>query len=200
MTSDSSSIDAGRFEAFVGGRARKIFVNVFLCGKAFDSTLSASDLVKRDIRAYLNERLTATNKNCRVFFGEHTDLINQYAKAMGNITGIPLKNTNLALFEMQLAHFVDLIVIFPSSAGSFAELGMFVAKESLGKKLFLIQEPTHRTAKSFVAKGPVDFVVKRSGTVLYLDYTDMESVYKAVQAKITALHEVKLSDELFGES
>lgn len=196
----ASQADVQKFQLFVSDRAQQIFVNVFLCGAAFNSKLPLSKLIATDIRAYLNDRIVASNKNCRVFFGEHSDLIKQYSTAVGKITGVADKKTNLALFEMQLAHFVDLIVIFPSTAGSFSELGMFVTKDTLGKKLLLIQEPKHRTAKSFVARGPVDLAAKRSGTILYLSYSEKETVFKAVQAKIAALHEVKLSDALLGAS
>lgn len=195
MTWDS--LDA-RFQAYVDTQARAVKVRVFLCGPAFDAKLTPSQLITTDIRAYLNDELGKKNNFCEVFFGEHSALISQYEAAMSSVTGVDKRATNLALFENQLANFVDLIVMFPNSPGSFAELGMFAADKFIGKKLLLVQQPAHKSSTSFIGRGPVALAAQRSSTVVYIDYSDRVNILESVLQKVRDLHELKLNDHLLG--
>ncbi len=66
----------------------------------------------------------------------------------------------LISLENVLAGSVDLIVIFPESPGSIAELGAFANHPELVKKLVVCVEERHARANSFIAKGPLRQVRK----------------------------------------
>ena len=67
---------------------------------------------------------------------------------------------NLAKFEEILANISDCIIIFPESAGSFAETGYF-SKTNI-KNRTLIVNCSNEQGESFLNLGPIDLVSKAS--------------------------------------
>ena len=189
-----------KFRSYVESQSEKVTVNVFLCGSALDSSKTVEEQAATDVRVHLYVNLVRDIAGCNVFFGEHTELMKQYIKAItsGGKPGTTRKNLNLALFELQLAAYVDLIVIFPSSPGSFAELGMFTVNADIGRKMLLIQKPEHKGRISFINRGPVALAQERSSKILYLDYAHKDRIYEAVHQRIMSIHQLRMSDQLFG--
>lgn len=61
---------------------------------------------------------------------------------------------SLAVTEGTIAETVDSLLIFPESPGSFAELGLFAASETLCRKALVAMLPEHQ-GPSFITLGPV---------------------------------------------
>lgn len=155
----------------------KVPLSVFLCGKG----LSSSPSSRRDIRTYLQSMLEAEIKSCRVKLGEHKILIRTYKKAVGE------KATNLADHEWELAARIDLLVIFPSSPGSIAELGMFCLEEKIAEKMVIFLSRKHRGSRSFVVNGPVAAAKRRNSKVFYVDYSDRGKIWNEVKNLVLAI-------------
>ena len=151
-----------------------ISLSVFLCGKALTTKPSS----RRDIRTYLQRMLEAEVKSCRVKLGEHKVLIRTYATAVGKTA------TNLADHELALAHKIDLLVIFPSSAGSIAELGMFCLEDTIAHKMAIFINRRFRGSRSFVVNGPVAAAKRRNSKVFYVDYSDRDKIWREVKSLV----------------
>ena len=151
-----------------------ISLSVFLCGKGLTTKPSS----RRDIRTYLQTMLEAEIKSCRVKLGEHKVLIRTYTTAVGKTA------TNLADHELALAHKIDLLVIFPSSAGSIAELGMFCLEDKIAQKMAIFLNRRFRKSRSFVVNGPVAAARRRNSKVFYVDYSDRNKIWKEVKTLV----------------
>jgi len=151
-----------------------ISLTVFLCGKGLTTKPSS----RRDIRTYLQRMLEAEVKSCRVKLGEHKVLIQTYTTAVGKTA------TNLADHELALAHKIDLLVIFPSSAGSIAELGMFCLEDTIAQKMAIFLNRRFRRSRSFVVNGPVAAAKRRNSKVFYVDYSDRDKIWREVKSLV----------------
>lgn len=153
-----------------------IKLSVFLCGKGFTTKPSS----RRDIRTYLQRMLESEIKSCRVKLGEHKVLIRAYRKAVGDTA------TNLADHEWELANTnrIDLVVIFPSSPGSIAELGMFCLEDTIAQKMAIFLSRRHRKSSSFVVNGPVAAAKRRNSKVFYVNYSDRDRIWKEVKSLV----------------
>jgi hypothetical protein len=149
----------------------KVPLSVFLCGKG----LSGTPAGRRDIRTYLQGMLQAEIKSCRVKLGEHKVLIRTYKKAVGT------KATNLADHEWELANRIDLLVIFPTSPGSIAELGMFCLEETIAQKMAIFLSARHKGSESFVINGPVAAAKRRNSKVYYVDYGNRTRIWRVIR-------------------
>jgi hypothetical protein len=115
-----------------------ISLSVFLCGKGLTTKPSS----RRDIRTYLQAMLQSEISSCRVKLGEHKVLIRTYANVVGKTA------TNLADHELALANKTDLLIIFPSSPGSIAELGMFCLEDTIcAEDGYFLEQPASRDQK-----------------------------------------------------
>jgi hypothetical protein len=194
----SAELAAANFDAFLGDRTAKVQVKVFLCGKALAQAVSIQEQVEVDIRAYLLTRLE-TEVGCNVFLGEHNRLIRTYYSATGN--ALPedqnLDDVNLCLFEASLADYVDLIVIFPDSPGSFAELGMFSVAPGVCPKLLLMIKAEHEGTASFINRGPIKAARNNRAQVEYIDYSDRETIFRVVRAEIVKIRETLAAQDVW---
>jgi hypothetical protein len=152
-------------------------LSVFLCGKGLADKPSS----RRDIRTYLQTMLESEIQSCRVKMGEHKVLIKTYGKVAGETA------LNLADHELALATKIDLLIIFPSSAGSLAELGMFCLEESIAQKMVIFLNSKYRNSTSFVVNGPVAAAQRRNSRVFYVDYSDRAKIWKEVKKSVLAI-------------
>jgi hypothetical protein len=70
----------------------------------------------------------------------------------------PPRFINLAIFEKLVAEISDCILIFPESAGSFAEIGYFAAIEEVRTKVLVVNDRRFEAVDSFVSLGPVSAI------------------------------------------
>jgi len=91
---------------------------------------------------------------------------------------------NLARFESLIADISDGVLIFPETAGSFAEVGFF-SRSDVKKKTFVANLHKYQTAESFLNLGPIDTI--GSSTFLkpvYLNQTDGKTDFGPVKERL----------------
>jgi hypothetical protein len=84
---------------------------------------------------------------------------------------------NLAVFEHLVAELSDCVIVFPESFGSAAELGFFVAKEKITKKVLAANPIKYQARDSFLNMGPIALVNSSSNfrpTLLIPDTTPVD--------------------------
>lgn len=74
---------------------------------------------------------------------------------------------DLLTFEKDLAGFCSLTVIIAESAGSIAELGAFSALSDVSEKVFVVIDDHHYEQKSFIRRGPIEYIKKRDNSKVY---------------------------------
>jgi hypothetical protein len=70
----------------------------------------------------------------------------------------PPEAVNLSEFEQVIAQVADCVLLFPESAGSFAELGLFSGCEEICRKILVANPVKYVADESFVNRGPVDTI------------------------------------------
>ena len=78
-------------------------------------------------------------------------------------------------------------MIFPSSPGSIAELGMFCLEEKIAEKMVIFLSRKHRGSRSFVVNGPVAAAKRRNSKVFYVDYSDRGKIWNEVKNLVLAI-------------
>lgn len=155
-------------------------LTIFICGKALPKTASPkSKKAKkgngRDLRLYLQLMLEKEFKSCRVRLGEHKQWMRIYGRVAGSIA------FNLADHEIALARTIDLVVIFPCSPGSFAELGMFSVEERIAEKMVVFVDSKFRKSKSYIIDGPIAAARRRKSAIYTIKYSDREQIFKRIR-------------------
>ena len=150
---------------------------------------------REDIRAFLSKRIRSELTQCDVRLGEHKDLINAFKSAAGRAAA------NLADHELGLARKknMDLVVIFPCSPGSFAELGMFSMARAIASKMVVFVDRRHRKANSYLKHGPIRAAKLRSARVFYVDYSDRECIWTRVKNLVREQKTMKRGAKLFAK-
>lgn len=179
---------AGEFTAAITGAFDKVTVNVFLCGKGLLSKPPRGR--RRDLRSYLRLKLESELTNCRVKLGEHRELMRIHKQIAGSSA------FNLADHEIGLAKTTDLLVIFPCSPGSFAELGMFCIEKTIAEKMAIFLSTKFRRSKSFIVEGPVAAAGIRRSRIFVVSYSDRAAIWAHVRDLVLALRVVKGKDKL----
>ena len=175
---------------------QKFHVDIFLCGKGVPPKGSAKSGPKnRDIRSQLMKKLEFELKGCTVRLGEHKKLIRAFKDAVGG--GVD----NLAEFELSLAKRkqIDLVVIFPSSPGSFAEIGMFSLVEGIARKMAIFIDRRHRAGQGYVNEGPVKAAKDRRSVVFYVDYKRLDLIWIKVRKLVLAIKKRKRTRALLAD-
>ncbi len=120
--------------------------------------------------------------------GEHKELMRVARKRLG-------KDHDLCSYERYLAPFFDLIVIIPSSPGSFVELGLFALERDLWQKTLVLFDREYKACKSYIVKGPRRAFVKGRAVVRNVDYEATERVWRIVQGRIEDIRVFKLGEK-----
>jgi hypothetical protein len=74
----------------------------------------------------------------------------------------PPELVNLSEFEEVIGEIADCVVVFPESAGSFAELGLFSGHEKIRQKTLVINTVAGVSSESFINLGPVATIDRHS--------------------------------------
>jgi len=184
------------FYQFVKGDFDDEKVKVFLCGQGLDETRKIEEQMDTNVRAYLKVKVEQQVKGCIVTLAEHKKLIDAYSRAIEEPEA--LRHANLTDYELQLAHWADLIVILPSSPGSIAELGMFaVASKQITPKLLIFFDPTHGL-QSYIWNGPIRAARPRGSRVVVTDYKNVDQILETVVGLVRDEKSIKRSNKLLG--
>jgi hypothetical protein len=173
----------------------RIRVDIFLCGSAINKRNALKRRRgHRDIRLFLKRRLEKRLKQCHVRLGEHKALIHAYSEAVGP------RASNLADHEFALAkEKMDLVVIFPCSPGSFAELGMFCLAQGIPTKMRIFVDKQYRNSRGYVMQGPVKAAAQNNAGVFFVDYLDREKIWEHVHHIVLEVKARKRKRSLLSE-
>ena len=107
-----------------------------------------------------------------VDFGETQEVIDLWNKKF--------KSADLGSTEIHHARLVcGAIIIYPSSIGSFCELGIFSPFEDISKKTLAIVHKPFSDDNSFFRKGLIELFQQEHGKCEFIDYKDYELCIKA---------------------
>ena len=174
----------------------RVLVNMFLCGPGkVVARRGAKRQAREDIRSFLKKKIYAEFAQCEVKLGEHTGLIKAFRRAAGKTAA------NLADHELGLAATkkTDLVVIFPCSPGSFAELGMFCMAPKIAPKMVVFFDTQYKNQKSYVRHGPVEAARLRKARIFYVDYADRNHIWTRVKQVVQDQKEIKRGIKLFAK-
>jgi len=167
-------------------------VTIFLCGPGMKKKPAYGRKVI-DIRSFVKSKLKNELKHCEVKIGEHREMIRAFAEAVGR------RAANLADHEFALAKKkgIDLIIIFPCSPGSFAELGMFCLTESIAGKMRIFVNRRHRKKKSYLMEGPVKAAEQNNAKVFYIHYSRRNEIWHEIKDIVLEVKAKKRRRKLF---
>ncbi|MDN0128156.1 MULTISPECIES: retron St85 family effector protein [Yersinia] len=125
---------------------------VFLCG---------GDVANEKYGRHKMAALLSKYRRYEILYPE--DLFDDLLAGQGQYSLLSLEN--------MLAEAVDVIIIFPESPGSYAELGAFSNNTDLAKKLICIQDNRFKSKKSFINYGPIRLLkTNKTGKVIAINY------------------------------
>ncbi|QYM74140.1 hypothetical protein K1X45_07100 [Pseudochrobactrum sp. Wa41.01b-1] len=114
-----------------------------------------------------------TKEGYIVYLGEDDRL-----KEIGNISFG--KYSNAVVYEIDhIKKHIDALIVFPSGAGVFCELGSWAILEVICEKMLVIIDKKHEKDKSYMNHGIVKAVKAYNSSVLYIDYNDYDKIKKS---------------------
>lgn len=182
------------FCQFVKGDFDDEEVKVFICGQGLDAARKIEDQTDLNVRAFLKVNLEAQVKGCVVTLAEHQKLIEAYSRAIGAADNTQ-QYPNLTDYELQLAHWADLIVILPSSAGSIAELGMFAVSNTITPKLLIFFDQSFGI-QSYIWNGPIRAASARKSRIVVTEYKHVDQILETVACRVRDEKSIKRSSKL----
>jgi len=156
----------------------KIKIRVFLCGAGIDPEGGPPEGPPAKLVRYnIYNRLI--QEGCETLLGEH-EALRRAAE------GVLRAGFTLADFELELAEQkkTDLIIIFPSSEGSFAELGMFAINDVIPLKMVVLVENNPMYFEGYVYQGPVMAARNRRAHIEHCNYEDLDEVWSIIERHI----------------
>lgn len=177
----------------VAQATRETPLTVFVCGPAvFTSKGTKSRRRGARIRDFVSKKIA--ERGLTVFWGEHRSLRNAGK-------GISLESFTDADREVHFAEkSADLILIFPDSAGSIAELGGFSLHEHIAPKMLVVFDASRRFGKGFVITAVARAAKTRKAQIKFKDYSQKADVWTTVEQVLTKIQTVKLTSKSYASS
>jgi hypothetical protein len=90
------------------------------------------------------------------------------------VSNVEAELLDVGKFEEIIAEICDCLIIFPESAGSFAELGYFSRSEELRKKILVVNDAELQGQDSFIRRGPIHSIdaVSQFKTEIQVEYNE----------------------------
>ena len=167
------------FEGRVTDLIGSVRLTVFVCGPAvMDASGTPSAEPGATVRRYVSERIEKEG-HCYVW-GEHLPSKGGGSKATW------IRRFDDANKEVMFAVHdkTDLVVIFPSSSGSLAELGAFCMHDQISPKLLIIFDKRLKGDKGFVVRALGKAARSRKATIRFQDYGRPKGVWAVVRKAI----------------
>lgn len=146
-------------------------LKVFVAGPYIEKSWSDADLSGKQPSARLRIeiiKLIETEYAHQVVIGEHRGVVeigDQNYRSMSSVL----------VTEIDLVREADCIIIIPSSAGSFCELGAWSREENLCKKMLILADNNHKDKQSYISLGVFKTAEHLSATIEWIDYTDVDA-------------------------
>lgn len=150
---------------------------VFLCGPAAGQSCRRPSA---NLRRYVSTQIAKSIKGVTVVWGEHRDF-------RGKVGRIVLRRFNDLNKEIAFASdHADLVVVFPDSPGSFAELGTFGVNDRICQRMLVIFDRERKDGKGFVVEAVRKAVTSRRAVTRFMNYQDRDSVLRFLLRKVRA--------------
>ena len=134
---------------------RSFKTTIFLCGK----NIADQNSIRFKISEIINSSLVYSN---------YYELI--YPEDIFEALLFKSSSEDLLSLENLLADSVDVVVVIPESAGSFAELGAFANNDKLRGKMVCVLDKQYDKDKSFINQGPVKLLRRTNNkAVVHID-------------------------------
>jgi hypothetical protein len=164
-------------------RVAEIQLIVFVCGPTVPFRKAKAKLSPATVvRKFVSDKITELGSV--VIWGEHFD---KRRRPRGNLS---FKYFTDADKEMAFAdEGADLVIIFPESAGSLAEVGGFSLHSEVAKKMLVVFDRSRKGDKGYVVQAVARAAKSRKALIKYRDYKKLDELWKEVNR---ALHECKI--------
>lgn len=161
-------------------------VTVFVCGPNVKSLPNGGGRSRgAAIRNFVSRELDRHNHI--YIWGEHKKFLSAGRRTFGRYFS---SAETEVMFAIDSA--VDLVLIFPASAGSLAELGAFSLEAEIAKKMLIVFDKEHKSSKGFVAGGLMKSAKKSKAVVRFKDYRNRVAVWNVVLDRIRILQSLKV--------
>ncbi|WP_133244887.1 hypothetical protein [Caulobacter radicis] len=160
-------------------------LDVFVAGPFIDKNWTAEELVKQSAatRARLAVKdFIESDLQHRVVLGEHRGVDEIGSSAFGD-------HTSFAIAELALVRECEAIVIFPSSVGSFCELGAWSLSEHICRKMLIIPEKKFENEVSYLNIGTLRMAASNGASIIWRDLEDLESIMGDVRRFVGFAHD-----------
>jgi hypothetical protein len=164
------------FEERVTDQIRQVRLTVFVCGPAErDAAGALSAEPGATVRRYVSERIRENGHH--YVWGEHL-----LCKGGGIETAWIRRFDNADKEVMFALHSnTDLVVIFPSSSGSLAELGAFCMHDKISPKLLVLFDSRYKGDEGFVITALSKAAKSRKATIRFVDYGHPKQAWHVVR-------------------
>jgi hypothetical protein len=178
----------GGFKDRLGLAVEETPLTVFVCGPNVKKLSNGGGRSRgAAIRNFVSHEL-GRNRHIYVW-GEHKRFRMDSAQRIGRYFSDAEREV---MFAVDVA--VDLVLIFPASAGSLAELGAFALQDDIAKKMLIIFDKEHRRSKGFVVGGLVKSAKKRNAVVRFRDYRNRWAIWDVVHDRIRTIQSLKVKN------
>jgi hypothetical protein len=167
------------FEQRVADRIEAVKLTVFVCGPAItDASGVPSTEPGAAVRRYISDRIAEQG---------HSSVWGEHLPSKGGVGKVSLiRRFDDANREIMFADDgnTDLVVIFPTSSGSLAELGAFCMHDGISQKLLILFDKRYKRDDGFVVRALGKAARSRKATIRFTDYSRPKSVWAIVRRKI----------------
>jgi hypothetical protein len=141
-------------------------------------------------RKFVSDKITEIGSI--VIWGEH---FNKKKLAKGNVS---FKHFTDAEKEVLFADkTADLIVIFPDSAGSLAELGGFSLHNGVARKMLIVFDRHRKGDTGFVVQAVARSAKSRQARIRFRDYERLDELWKEVRRAVQECKTRKITSESY---
>lgn len=129
-----------------------------------------------------------TDYDFEVYLGEDERLRNGAQPHYGELN-------NASVYERHfIKHTSTAVILLPSSAGSFCELGDWVTSETVCRKMLVVIDKKHAGRPNYINSGPAIFAKNNQAQIEYINYrrkSEVENTCRSFLERILARSRVK---------
>lgn len=106
------------------------------------------------------------------------------------------REEHLTFCEAFMARGADLIVIIPSSAGSYAELGYFAFQDDFCPKMIILCDSSHQQQQSYIRLGPLKAAEAARAKIEFIDYSLLDTAWGVVKNEVEIIRGQRIMQRL----
>lgn len=176
---------ANILESSIVAATNEIDVPIIIMGPALNQTKPSPAAILR------TELLTRCTSIGTSVYPEHKGLTRIAKRRFG-------AGHDLATYERFLAEQSDLVVIIPSSPGSFCELGYFSMIQEICVKTIIFLDRNFQKSKSYIMDGPVSSARNKRAHIKRIDYSNIDGAWKVVKSEIEKIRSTRAIQKISG--